>query len=463
MINFSGLEFIFRFLPVFMIIYWIIPSTYRDAFLFVGSLVFYASGAKWFTLLLLGLVFVNYLFGELVWVMPGRRRKTQQRQMLIAIVVIDAVVLIVFKVLALKVKSTLLPLGLSFYIFKMISYQADLYLEKMHKRPSFMQAAAYFTMFPQIAQGPIMRFTQGWIEKPTNIRRRTVYMERAVSLQKIEDGLSFFVIGLGMKVLIADRLGILWNEIVKIGFESISTPLAWLGAVGYSLELYFDFWGYSLMAGGIGLMLGFRFIQNFIHPYAACGIADFYRRWHATLGSWFRDYVYIPLGGSRCSSAAVIRNLMIVWLLTGFWHGGTLNFIIWGLALGLMIVWEKFVVKDLIRRVPLIGHLHVIILIPLTWVIFAITDLKELGMYFTRLFPFFGTGVAVNRGDFGKYIGIYWPFLAAGVLLCVPVFYNLLVWKRKNPLVIALLLVIFWVSVYFASISAGNPFMYFSF
>lgn len=463
MINFSGLEFIFRFLPVFMIIYWIIPSTYRDAFLFVGSLVFYASGAKWFTLLLLGLVLVNYVFGELVWVMPGRKRKAQQRQMLIAIVVIDAVVLIVFKVLALKVKSTLLPLGLSFYIFKMISYQADLYLEKTHKRPSFMQAAAYFTMFPQITQGPIMRFTQGWIEKPTNIRRRTVYMERAVSLQKIEDGLSFFVIGLGMKVLIADRLGILWNEIVKIGFESISTPLAWLGAVGYSLELYFDFWGYSLMAGGIGLMLGFRFIQNFIHPYAACGIADFYRRWHATLGSWFRDYVYIPLGGSRCSSAAVIRNLMIVWLLTGFWHGGTLNFIIWGLALGLMIVWEKFVVKDLIRRVPLIGHLHVIILIPLTWVIFAITDLKELGMYFTRLFPFFGTGVAVNRGDFAKYIGIYWPFLAAGVLLCVPVFYNLLVWKRKNPLVIALLLVIFWVSVYFASISAGNPFMYFSF
>ena len=463
MINFSGLEFIFRFLPVFMIIYWIIPSTYRDAFLFVGSLVFYASGAKWFTLLLLGLVLVNYLFGELVWVMPGRKRKAQQRQMLIAIVVIDAVVLIAFKVLALKVKSTLLPLGLSFYIFKMISYQADLYLEKTHKRPSFMQAAAYFTMFPQITQGPIMRFTQGWIEKPTNIRRRTVYMERAVSLQKIEDGLSFFVIGLGMKVLIADRLGILWNEIVKIGFESISTPLAWLGAVGYSLELYFDFWGYSLMAGGIGLMLGFRFIQNFIHPYAACGIADFYRRWHATLGSWFRDYVYIPLGGSRCSSAAVIRNLMIVWLLTGFWHGGTLNFIIWGLALGLMIVWEKFVVKDLIRRVPLIGHLHVIILIPLTWVIFAITDLKELGMYFTRLFPFFGTGVAVNRGDFAKYIGIYWPFLAAGVLLCVPVFYNLLVWKRKNPLVIALLLVIFWVSVYFASISAGNPFMYFSF
>jgi alginate O-acetyltransferase complex protein AlgI len=217
------------------------------------------------------------------------------------------------------------------------------------------------------------------------------------------------------------------------------------------------------MAGGIGLMLGFRFIQNFIHPYAACGITDFYRRWHATLGSWFRDYVYIPLGGSRRGPLTVIRNLMIVWLLTGFWHGGTANFIIWGLVLGILIVWEKFVVRGLIERIPLIGHLHVIILIPLTWVIFAITDLKELKVYFTRLFPFFGTGVAVNHGDFAKYIGIYWPFFTAAILLCVPVFYNLLVWKRKNPVVILFLLAVFWVSVYFASISAGNPFMYFSF
>jgi alginate O-acetyltransferase complex protein AlgI len=463
MVNFSGLEFIFRFLPVFLIIYWIIPSRYRDALLFAGSLVFYAFGAKLFVILLFLLVLVNYVLGEMVWVMPGRRRKVQQRQMLVTIVTVDVIVLIVFKILALKVKASLLPLGLSFYIFKMISYQADLYLGRMRRRPSFMQAAAYFTMFPQIAQGPIMRFSQGWIDKPTNVRRQTVYLERSVSLAKVEDGICFFAMGLGMKILIADRLGILWNEIIKIGFESISTPLAWLGAVGYSLELYFDFWGYSLMAAGIGLMLGFRFVQNFIHPYAACGIADFYRRWHATLGSWFRDYVYIPLGGSRCGTFAVIRNLMIVWLLTGFWHGGTLNFVIWGLVLGLLIVWEKFVVKGLIRRVPLIGHLHVIVLIPLTWVIFAISDLKELGIYFTRLFPFFGTGTAVNPGDFAKYMGIYWPFLTAGILLCVPVFYNLVIWKRRNPIVIVLLAVVFWCSVYYSSISAGNPFMYFSF
>jgi alginate O-acetyltransferase complex protein AlgI len=279
----------------------------------------------------------------------------------------------------------------------------------------------------------------------------------------VEDGITFFAMGLGMKVLIADRLGILWNEILKIGFESISTPMAWLGAVGYSLQLYFDFWGYSLMAGGLGLMLGFRYVQNFIHPYAAGSITDFYRRWHATLGSWFRDYVYIPLGGSRGGSAATIRNLMVVWLLTGFWHGGTLNFVLWGLALGLLIIYEKYVAGGLLDRIPVLGHLHVIILIPLTWVVFAITDLRELGVYFSRLFPLFGAGVAVNRGDFAKYLGIYWPFFAAGILLCVPVFYNLLVWKRRHPVVIGLLLVVFWASIYFASISAGNPFMYFSF
>ena len=154
---------------------------------------------------------------------------------------------------------------------------------------------------------------------------------------------------------------------------------------------------------------------------------------------------------------------MVVWLLTGFWHGGTLNFVLWGLVLGLLIIYEKYVAGGLLDRIPVLGHLHVIILIPLTWVIFAITDLRELGVYFSRLFPFFGAGVAVNRGDFVKYLGIYWPFFAAGILLCVPVFYNLLVWKRRHPVVIGLLLVIFWSSIYFASISAGNPFMYFSF
>lgn len=466
MVSFAGLEFIFRFLPIFLIVYGLAPAEYRDAILFAGSLVFYASGAGFFVLLLLGLVFVNWFVGELLWAMPGYSRRARHKRLLAAVVAGDVGVLILFKILALKVDSSLLPLGLSFYIFKMISYQADIFQDKVPKRPTFFQAAAYFMMFPQVTQGPIMRFDQGWtlrqIKVPRN-RHKAEYTVRLLTLARIEDGLTFFAAGLGMKVLIADRLGILWNEIVKIGFESISTPLAWMGAFGYSLQLYFDFWGYSLMAGGLGLMLGFKYVQNFIHPYAACGIADFYRRWHATLGSWFRDYVYIPLGGSRQGTAVTIRNLLVVWLLTGFWHGGTLNFIIWGVVLGLLIIWEKYVVCGLIKRYPLIGHLHVILLIPLTWVIFAITRLKDLGAYYSRLFPFFGGGAAVNSHDFAKYFGIYWPFLAVGILLCVPAFYNILIWKRRHPAVVAFLLVVFWVSIYFSSISAGNPFMYFGF
>ncbi|MBO5503050.1 MAG: MBOAT family protein, partial [Lachnospiraceae bacterium] len=167
-----------------------------------------------------------------------------------------------------------------------------------------------------------------------------------------------------------------WHEIGTIGYESISTPLAWLGAYAYSLQLYFDFFGYSLIAGGVGVMLGFPMVVNFNDPYRAKGIADFYRRWHVTLGAWFRDYVYIPLGGSRKGPAITVINLLIVWLLTGLWHGGTLNFVIWGLVLGLFIISERFLVKDVMEKSPVLGRIHVWFVIPLTWVVFAISDLE---------------------------------------------------------------------------------------
>ena len=218
MVNFSGLDFIFRFLPVFLLIYSLVPSRYRDAVLFVGSLIFYASGARFFVLLLIALVFVNYAFGDSLWIMPGIAHRAWHKRLLFMIVAFDVFVLVLFKVLALFLGSSLFPIGLSFFIFKMLSFQADMYNGVIQKRPDFFQTAAYFTMFPQVTQGPIMRFEQGWVERPTNIRRRREFVERTLSIQKVEDGIIFFVMGLGMKVLIADRLGILWNEIVKIGF-----------------------------------------------------------------------------------------------------------------------------------------------------------------------------------------------------------------------------------------------------
>lgn len=450
---FSNWQFLGVFLPVFLIVFYLTPEKYRGGILLLGSLVFYAAGGVIPLLLLLVLTLVNYAAGNVLW-------ESGERRTLFLILLLDAGTLLVCKVLALLSSSEnagfsfALPVGLSFYVFKMISYQADLYGGKMRTRPTFVQTAAYFTMFPQVTQGPIMRYRDGFSGKLS--RRR-------VTPALFEDGLILLVMGFSMKVLLADRIGILWNEITKIGYESISTPLAWLGAYGYSFQLFYDFWGYSLMAAGIGMMLGFPFIQNFLYPYAAGSIGEFYRRWHATLGSWFRDYIYIPLGGSRRGTAATIRNLLVVWVLTGFWHGGTMNYVVWGLILGLLIISEKFLLAPHEGLMRVVGRIHVLVVIPLTWVVFAIPVLGDIGVYFSRLFPFFGGSVAVNSGDFAKYLQIYWPFFAVSAVLCVPAVFRTIVRNRKKPWMTVILAVLFWVSMYYSIHSAGNRFMYFSY
>ena len=308
-------------------------------------------------------------------------------------------------------------------------------------------------VFPQIAQGPIMRYEEG----------RT-YALRYYSLEGFEDGLQYFVIGLSMKVLLADRLAILWKDLQMIGYQSISTPLAWLGAVGYSLQLYFDFWGYSLMASGLMVMLGFDFIENFHHPYASKSISEFYRRWHMTLGSWFRDYVYFPMGGSRCGKGKMVFNLVVVWLLTGLWHGEGVNFLLWGAILGLLVIMEKLWYGKYLQKLPVLGHIYLVILIPLSWVVFAITDPGQLGTYFCRLFPLLGNGgVAVNAQDIVKYLQGYGGLLVIGIVLCIPAVFDFYEKHKKNPVVILMLFVLFWISIYFVSSTAGNPFMYLNF
>ena len=449
---FTNYEFFLRFFPIFLILYYILPKKWQSPLLFLGSLVFYSFGQIKSLPLLLGLTVFNYLFG--MW-QHGMSEKLNKKSILATAVVIDASALVLFKALALSVDDIGLPLGISFYIFKMISYQADVYSGKLKDKQRFFSVAAYFTMFPQITQGPIMRYDESVFDKP-----------RKFSLIRLEQGLTYFIMGMSMKVLLADRIAILWNEISKIGYESISTSLAWLGAYGYTFELYFDFWGYSLMSSGLIVMLGFPFVENFHHPYASKNIATFYRDWHMTLGSWFKDYIYIPLGGSRVPAKKVIRNLMIVWAITGLWHGGTINFLIWGLVLGLIIVLEKFAIKDVLKKVPLIGRLEVLVIIPLTWVVFAITDLKDLGIYFARLFPFFGIGETARAGDFMKFVGIYWGYFAASVILLIPAVYNFFAKEREGILRFISKLILFGlfiVSLYYVSNGSSNPFIYFNF
>lgn len=458
MVSFSSLEFIFRFLPIFLIVYFAAPVKYKDIALLIGSLIFYAVGEPVFIFVLILTTLVNYFLGRQAWklgegflVQDWQNKK--RRRLIIGAIVFDVLVLAAFKGLAIFVDSALLPLGISFYIFKMISFQADLLRGEIWSMPKFKNVALYFTMFPQVTSGPIMRYNEagfGW--------------EKSISLEQFEEGLKYFILGLGMKVLLADRLAILWNDLQMIGFKSISTPLAWFGAAGYSLRLYFDFWGYSLMASGILVMLGYDFIENFHHPYAAKSIADFYRRWHVTLGSWFKDYVYIPMGGSRCSKKRLVLNLALVWLLTGIWHGNGFNFIIWGAVLGLFIILEKLFYGKALTKIPVIGNLYVLLLIPLTWIIFAVTDLRQLGIYFGRLFPFIGgAGIAVNSQDIIRYAENYGIYFAAGILLCIPAVFEYYEKHKKNPVIILLLVIIFWYSIYHLSISAGNPFMYLKF
>ena len=453
MILFNSLTFLFRFFPVFLAIHYLTPARFREVVLFFGSIVFYAMGAGYMAIMLTVLTIANYILGQMVFYVDKGGVRPQNKRAFIAALILDVGALVVFKALSGITDKVVLPLGFSFYLFKMISYQADLFRGEITRRPEIMDTVVYFTMFPQVTQGPISRWNSIGFEK----------RDRTVTVKAFNDGLFFFVLGLGMKVLLADPLSILWNEIGKIGYESISTPLAWMGAIGYSLRLYMDFWGYSLMSAGIGMMLGYHFVINFLHPYWACGIGDFYRRWHATLGSWFRDYVYIPLGGNRKGNLRTILNLAVVWLLTGLWHGITPNFLIWSGVLFLLIVWEKFVVDGLISSFPIIGHLHVWLLIPLTWVIFAIPDLGDLRSYFMRLFPFFGSGVNVNSGDFMKQLTTYWPLLLISLLLCTPHWYRAIVRNRRRLPVLIALVIVFWICVYRIVISASNPFMYFSF
>ena len=433
-----------------------ISFTLNRCYSLFGSFLFYTLGEPRWSLVLLGATIFNYFLGK--WT------ALQRKSILILAAAFDAGLLMLFKILGLTISMDFLPIGISFYTFKMIAYQADLYTGKLKERPDFVTTASYFYFFPQILQGPIMRpdkmySSAIWIDKDISSRKERV----GIYLNNIEDGLKYFIMGMSMKVLIADHLAVLWKDLHTIGYESISTPLAWIGALAYSLDLYFDFWGYSLMAAGLGVALGFPFVQNFNHPYAAKGVRDFYRRWHMSLGTWFRDYIYIPLGGNRKGTFRGIINLLIVWLLTGIWHGITPNYIIWGLFLYVLILLEKYILSGNKVLFDIVSRLNVFILIPISWVIFAINNMERLTVYMTRLFPFFGTSGYVNARDYIKYTSLYWPYIVPGLVLLIPCVFDFCEKKRKHPVAVVILFALFWLCIFSISNTAGNPLMYLRF
>ena len=469
---FSSIAFIMYFMPVFFLVYYILPASYKNAWLFLASLGFYYYGVRGnpgYLLLMIMSVVVNFVAGKLI---EAQKTKRARKAWLLVGIVYDLGWLILFKYLgflienlnalfgAMHVKvqletwNLILPIGISFYTFQIISYLVDVYRRETKAEKSLISLGTYLCMFPQLIAGPIVNYHL--IQEQLHKRKH--------SMVKVESGLKVFALGLAYKVLLANRVGHLWTEVTAIGYESISTPLAWMSIVAYSLQLYFDFYGYSLMAIGLGRMMGFDFPQNFNNPYMAVSMTDFWRRWHMTLGGWFREYVYIPLGGNRGGFAKTVRNMFVVWLLTGLWHGASWNFVLWGLLLFVLLFVEKAGLGKVLERHKALGHIYMILWIPLSWLVFVITDLSQLGIYLQKLFPFFGsTGTVLFQGDYLKYGKTYGIYLVPVILFATGVQEKLLK-KNKNRLwVILLLLALFWASVYCMYLGMDDPFLYFRF
>lgn len=467
---FSSINFIFTFLPIFLIAYYFTPAKFKNAVLLTGSIVFYALGDKYYTFLLIGSLLVNYLLGRTI---GDNSQYPSKRKMWFVIAMIFNfgmlvffkytnflieninVLLNTFSIGSLPKVNIVSPLGISFYVFQIVSYIADVYMGKQKAVYNIVNLGTYLCMFPRITMGPIVQYSEQAMELRT----------KKISILSLEDGLKTFIIGLGSKVLLANPMGTLWAGMSRYGYESISSPYAWLGAFAYSFQIYFDFAGYSLMAMGLGKMIGFTIPQNFNHPYISGSISEFWRRWHMTLGRWFKNYLYFPLGGSRCSKAKMIRNTFIVWAFTGLWHGASWNFVLWGLIFFVLIILEKLVLGKFLERTHILKHVYVIFIIPLTWVVFAITDIGDIGAYFSRLFPFLSSGTAdfVNTKDVIRALQDYWYILLASIVFCLP-FPAKIYKKYKNNIILAVALVaVFLYSVYKLATTSSNPFLYANF
>lgn len=457
--SFADLSFLFYFLPAFFALYYIAPARLKNAVLVLGSAACYYFGAGARDTLLLALVLVLH-YGLARW-MAGSGRRTARALLCIGLA-LDLYLLVFFKYAgfllenlgtlthtAFSLPELILPLGVSFYLFQSAGYLIDV-ARGAAAETSLIDYAAFTLAFPQLTMGPILRYDD-W---------RARLKSRTLTAADAGQGFELFVAGLCCKVLLADQLAPLWASLERIGYEYLSTPAAWLGAVSYSLQLYFDFSGYSLMAMGLGQMLGLPVPRNFDLPYCARSVSEFYRRWHITLGTWFRDYLYIPLGGSRNGKARTVLALAVVWFFTGLWHGASWSFVLWGVVLLGLILLEKLCIGGFLKRHRVLSHCYLLFVIPPTWVIFRITELAEVRAYFTRLFPFFGTHSAVSAQDALKLLDAYWWLLALGILLCLPAPRRFFEKHRGSPVLDVPLFLLFWVCVYCIATASGNAFLY---
>lgn len=395
---FSSLLFLFYFLPAVLVVYFIVPRKAKNIVLLIFSLFFYAWGEPVYILLMMFSICMDFFLG--LWLERVRQNRERAKKVLVLAVVLNVALLAFFKYadffvdnlnavtgLAIPSLNIPLPIGISFYTFQAMSYLIDLYRGDVPVQRSIVAFGTYVSLFPQLIAGPI-------------VRMRTVVGELADRRESFDDfsiGVKRFVAGLGKKVLIANTLGEVWSQVSAMEPDGLPVLTAWIGVLAYTFQIYFDFSGYSDMAIGLGRMFGFHFLENFDYPYISKSITEFWRRWHISLSSWFKEYVYIPLGGNRKGLSKQIRNILIVWLLTGFWHGASWNFVVWGLYFGVLLILEKLFLLRLLQKLPsFFQHAYMMLLVVLGWAVFAFDSLGD-GLQFIRAL-FGGYGQALWDG-----------------------------------------------------------------
>ena len=466
---FSSIVFLYIFLPIMLLIYFIVPNKFKNAVMIVASLIFFAWGEIRYIFIMLLLAVMDYVCGQKINKYMDNPKK---KKLFLAIDVgTNLLILFFFKYadfiitninnitnLNIPLLNIPLPIGVSFNTFQSLSYIIDVYRGTVKCEKSFYNYLAYTTLFPQIIAGPIVRYQT--VDKELEVKN--------ISIDNFSLGIKRFIVGLGKKVLIANNIGALWNTIELGQYSNLTFVLAWFGIIAFALQIYFDFSGYSDMAIGLAKMFGMDFDENFNFPYISKSITEFWRRWHITLSSWFRDYVYIPLGGNRKGFAKQIRNILIVWFLTGAWHGASWNFILWGLYFGVILILEKLIVLKLLDKCgKVFSHIYAIILILISWVIFAFEDLTKVKDYLLTMFHLNGTQLVNSESLY--YLKNYFIIILIGIILSTPIITKLLnKLEKKKSNIRSIIITAIYIGILILSTASlvsdsYNPFLYFRF
>ena len=459
---FSSTIFVFLFLPLVLILYFLMPKKFRNYILLIFSIIFYIFGGPKFLLVLLLVVLIDYFGAFLI------DKKKNKKLFLIITICLNIATLFYFKYtgffleninnlfsLNIKIPDIVLPIGISFYTFQAMSYVIDVYRKKVKVQKNFFTLLLYVSLFPQLVAGPIVRYET--INR--ELHKRTIVFDNVCK------GFLRFLNGLFKKVLIGNNIGYLNSLIMNSDLYSQSILTLWLGIIAFALQIYFDFSGYSDMAIGMGKMLGFSFDENFDYPYASRSITEFWRRWHISLSTWFRDYVYIPLGGNRKGLRKQIRNILFVWALTGIWHGASWNYLLWGIYYGVILVIEKVFLTRYIEKWPnILKHLYTIILLIIGWAIFSIEDVSVLQNYLKLMLT---PTLPLIDSNFIFYISNYALILILGTVFSFPIVKKIPKLAERNILT-KILFAIIYIVLFIASVAylvsdTYNPFMYFRF